>query len=188
MSDLLCILCGVLGPPHAHGAPSLADLELSRLREEVERLTKERDAMLFAACGFCEEVDRAESHANRPRGGQHVTPSGDFIYAQPSVLGRLKWWARAFKDAGSSVEYAVKTLEAERDSARAEAAALRQKLDFEILENRTTRADEWIEEEREACAKVAERSFVVVIDDPDDDFGSCLQRDIAAAIRARGQS
>jgi hypothetical protein len=49
---------------------------------------------------FRDEIARGRAHhASKDRGGQHVTPSGDFVYAQPSVLHRLEWWATEFESA-----------------------------------------------------------------------------------------
>lgn len=48
---------------------------------------------------FGDELDRAATRAARPMGGQQVTPSGDFVYAQPSVRKRLRWWHREFLNA-----------------------------------------------------------------------------------------
>ena len=50
-------------------------------------------AMLIDA--FADEVKTAEEYATRPKGGQQVTPTGDFIRCTPSMLGRLRWWANA---------------------------------------------------------------------------------------------
>lgn len=49
--------------------------------------------------GFKYEVERARAEFSRPKGGQQVTPSGDFIRIQPSALSRLEWWVRAMEDA-----------------------------------------------------------------------------------------
>lgn len=49
--------------------------------------------------GFEAEVDAARAHLERPKGGQQVTPSGDFIRVPPSTLQRLEWWVRAMKAA-----------------------------------------------------------------------------------------
>lgn len=49
--------------------------------------------------GFKHEVERARSQFLKPKGGQQVTPSGDFIRVPPSVIHRLEWWARALEDA-----------------------------------------------------------------------------------------
>lgn len=48
---------------------------------------------------FGDELDRADAHADKPKGGQQVTPNGDFVYAQPSVRKRLRWWHREFLNA-----------------------------------------------------------------------------------------
>lgn len=44
---------------------------------------------------FKYEVERSREEFTKPKGGQQVTPSGDFIRIPPSALGRLEWWARA---------------------------------------------------------------------------------------------
>lgn len=50
------------------------------------------------AIEFVRAVEAAVK-ANRRQGGQHVPFHGDFASAPPSVLSRLEWWARAFRDA-----------------------------------------------------------------------------------------
>lgn len=48
---------------------------------------------------FAREIEAGIAHQTRPRGGQQVTPSGDFVYCSPSALGRLEWWLREFRAA-----------------------------------------------------------------------------------------
>lgn len=140
--DPHCKACSP-GPFCRHGEQSDPEADelasssatLAKLRARVTELLqaeRERNALRFAADGFREEVRRALDHAERPLGGQQVSPSGDFIYAQPSILSRLRWWARAFSDV-SSFEYAVTTLTAERDGAIAEAAAAKRERDAALF-------------------------------------------------------
>lgn len=42
--------------------------------------------------------DAVRANANRGKGGQQVPFHGDFCAATPSVLNRLEWWARRFKE------------------------------------------------------------------------------------------
>ena len=50
--------------------------------------------------GFDNEVERASANiAARGKGGQQVSFFGDFANAAPSVLGRLRWWSRSFRQA-----------------------------------------------------------------------------------------
>ncbi len=116
-----CAECAVT---HGDQAPDPLEVENDRLRAEVIALKRERDRLFYAAAGFCEEVDRARAHADRPRGGQHVTPSGDFVHVQPAALGRLECWSRLFREGGESFDYATKVLAAERDAAMADVAKL----------------------------------------------------------------
>lgn len=49
--------------------------------------------------GLRYEVERARAELTRPKGGQQVPPSGDFIRMPPSSLSRLEWWVRALEEA-----------------------------------------------------------------------------------------
>lgn len=42
--------------------------------------------------------DAARHHESRGAGGQHVPFYGDFASAPPSVMVRLKWWAKHLKE------------------------------------------------------------------------------------------
>ncbi len=50
--------------------------------------------------GFEGEIERVERHRlARTRGGQHVPCHGDFVGANATVLGRMRWWLREFRAA-----------------------------------------------------------------------------------------
>lgn len=49
--------------------------------------------------GFKREVERARAEFMRPKGGQQVSPSGDFVRVPPSTIHRLEWWSQAMQDA-----------------------------------------------------------------------------------------
>lgn len=51
------------------------------------------------ADAFAMEVERAAAQRTRPAGCMQVPAHGDFVNATPSVLSRLSWWARAFREA-----------------------------------------------------------------------------------------
>lgn len=70
----------------------------TRLRDQA---VAERDELRKYAAAFVEQMHATEREANRGRGGQHVTFSGEFHPASmtPSIRSRLNWWARAFEDA-----------------------------------------------------------------------------------------
>ena len=60
----------------------------------------DREAVTRVLAGLEDEVLRAsENLRNRGKGGQHVSFHGDFASAVPSVLNRLEWWCRAFREA-----------------------------------------------------------------------------------------
>lgn len=50
-------------------------------------------AVRLALMAFEAEVKHREDELSSPRGGQSVTPTGDFVSAPPSVVSRLRWWA-----------------------------------------------------------------------------------------------
>jgi hypothetical protein len=61
---------------------------------EVKRLRAVVDA-------FAGEVEAAERHFERPRGGMQVPFHGDFSSVEqlPGVRSRLRWWARRMRSA-----------------------------------------------------------------------------------------
>jgi hypothetical protein len=75
----------------AHGA----------MMAEGHRLAAENERLRQAAGGFVQEVESAERHFERPRGGMQVPFHGDFagVNQTPGVRSRLAWWARHLKAA-----------------------------------------------------------------------------------------
>lgn len=69
--------------------------------DELARLRSENDRLRGALESITAEFERAVREADRPRGGQHVRPGGDFVAAirLPSFLGRARWWARELRAA-----------------------------------------------------------------------------------------
>lgn len=51
------------------------------------------------ADAFAMEVERTAAQRAQPAGCMQVPAHGDFVNATPSVLSRLSWWARAFREA-----------------------------------------------------------------------------------------
>lgn len=49
--------------------------------------------LLDVVVAFCEEVEREDERRGRGPGGQQVTPCGDFVGANPSVMRSLRVWA-----------------------------------------------------------------------------------------------
>lgn len=71
-----------------------------RKHEEEQRTMAARlEAVRLALEGFEAEVKTREDQLTGPRGGQSVTPAGDFVSAPPSVVVRLRWWAGVFRHA-----------------------------------------------------------------------------------------
>jgi hypothetical protein len=53
------------------------------------------DRLRLLVAEFVHTVSAANRHHDRKhQGGQHVTFTGDFCNAPPSVMSRLTWWAR----------------------------------------------------------------------------------------------
>jgi hypothetical protein len=74
---------------HACGARNRA---VERAQELWDRL----GGLLDAIAG---EFERSVRHHQGPRGGQQVAFFGDFQSVGPSVVGRMEWWAREFRNA-----------------------------------------------------------------------------------------
>lgn len=47
--------------------------------------------------GLDVEIAAALEHHARPRGGQSVTETGDFVRCPVSALRRLQWWMRELR-------------------------------------------------------------------------------------------
>lgn len=61
------------------------------------------ERMLALLQCFEAEIEAAAQHlASKGRGGQHVSFHGDFAQVPPSGIGRLRWWAREFREAAQS--------------------------------------------------------------------------------------
>lgn len=58
------------------------------------------DALVLLARAFAETAEAAvAAHEARGRGGQQVPFHGDFARVPPSDVGRLRWWAKEFRQA-----------------------------------------------------------------------------------------
>jgi len=87
--------------------------EIARLRERIEKLDAECEFVKAQkeslqrtaefAVSLAEQFERAVA-SREPVSGMQVTPTGDFISAAqlPSVLKRMKWWAREIRKADSA--------------------------------------------------------------------------------------
>jgi hypothetical protein len=75
--------------------------EHGAMMAEGHRLAAENERLRKAVDGFVQEVESAERHFERPRGGMQVPFFGDFVGAEriPSLRSRLAWWARHLKAA-----------------------------------------------------------------------------------------
>lgn len=71
------------------------------VRHELARSRAENDRLRGALESIASEFERAVREADRPRGGQHVQPGGDFVSAirLPSFVSRARWWARELRAA-----------------------------------------------------------------------------------------
>ena len=75
-------------------APALAR-EVLALREQVSRLTAERDEVVAAMRDFRDTVEKAEA-SRGPQTGMHVPYHGDFACVAPSTRKDLLRWADRF--------------------------------------------------------------------------------------------
>jgi hypothetical protein len=66
----------------------------------VQRLLAAQDCFLTEV----DNMERVIANRDRGKGGQQVTETGDFVYVQPSVAGRLRWHARNMRRAADPVE------------------------------------------------------------------------------------
>jgi hypothetical protein len=71
------------------------------MSDELARLRAENDRLRGVLESIASEFERTVAEADRPRGGQHVAPGGDFVAALrlPSFVGRARWWARELRAA-----------------------------------------------------------------------------------------
>jgi chromosome segregation ATPase len=79
-------------------------LSVKEQRERAEKAERERDEARAMLSAICSEFERAVSHADwRAAGspGMSVPFTGDFASATqiPSVVGRMRWWAREMRKA-----------------------------------------------------------------------------------------
>jgi chromosome segregation ATPase len=81
------------------------------LLERLNALTGLADA--FAA--ECENAVR--HHEGKAEGGVQVPYHGDFAQVRPSVVMRLRWWGKAFREALAGETGSVDALRSERDAA-----------------------------------------------------------------------
>lgn len=67
----------------------------------VSALLERNKTLESFATGFVQAVDDATAHAENTGKGMQVPFHGDFAQAKqvPSILGRLKWWANAAREA-----------------------------------------------------------------------------------------
>jgi hypothetical protein len=68
----------------------------NRAVERAQELWDRLGGLLDAIAG---EFERSVHHHRGPRGGQQVAFFGDFQSVGPSVVGRMEWWAREFRNA-----------------------------------------------------------------------------------------
>lgn len=94
-------LCDIDGSPcgACNGSGELEEYDPAN--EEIARLRRENERLRGALESITSEFERTVREADRPRGGQHVTPGGDFVAAirSPSFVGRARWWARELRAA-----------------------------------------------------------------------------------------
>lgn len=83
--------------------------------------------------GFRREVDRARAEFIKPKGGQQVTPSGDFIRVPPSTIHRLEWWASAMEKAAERDRNTTQREKELEDLTKAKAEVERLKKDLEQM-------------------------------------------------------
>lgn len=73
------------------------------LRTQLEAANAGAVALKAIAEAFASEAEAAvQHHENKNKGGQQVSFHGDFASIGPSVVGRLRWWVREFREALAS--------------------------------------------------------------------------------------
>lgn len=65
----------------------------------LEEHHKAPEALRAVVTGLAEEMEAAIRERERPKGGQAAPFHGDFAQAPPSMVGRLRWWARELRGA-----------------------------------------------------------------------------------------
>jgi hypothetical protein len=91
--------------------------------DRAEELEARNNAALDRLCYMQEQVDARRADLQR-KGGQHVSPTGDFVGVAPSALGRIEWHIRAILDALGSGEGPAQYLEAELRKCQEEAVVM----------------------------------------------------------------
>lgn len=67
---------------------------LLNLQDAKRKAESERDALRAFAESFATTAEVAVAAHRAPKTGMQVPFHGDFAHVQPSVVGRLEWWAR----------------------------------------------------------------------------------------------
>jgi hypothetical protein len=68
------------------------------LRVENTQLSADNARLKFALEAFASTAEAAvEAFESKDRGGMHVPFHGDFAHTTPSVISRLRWWAKQFR-------------------------------------------------------------------------------------------
>lgn len=65
----------------------------------LEEHRKTLEPLKAVVVGLAEEMEAAIRERERPKGGQSVPFHGDFAQAPPSMVSRLRWWAREMREA-----------------------------------------------------------------------------------------
>jgi hypothetical protein len=65
----------------------------------LEEHRKALEPLQAVVTGLAQEMEAAIRERERPKGGMSVPFHGDFCNAPPSMLGRLRWWARELREA-----------------------------------------------------------------------------------------